>query len=707
MKTSRTSKLLVVFAAFALLAAACGGGDEDGTTATEATTAASVASDTTAAPAASVASDTTAAPAGEPVKIGLVYDIGGRGDQSFNDAAAAGLDRAVAELGVGVSEASANEDGTNREELLALQASEGADLVIGVGFLFGEPMANVSADFPETSFAIVDSEVDAPNVAGLIFAEEQGSFLVGVAAALKTQTGIVGYIGGVNIPLIHAFEAGFLAGVQAAGSDIEVISQYVTEPPDFAGFNDPAAGRVIAQSMFEQGADIIYHAAGGTGGGLFQAAKDYSEANDTHVWAIGVDSDQYLTAGEDFQPYILTSMLKRVDVAVFNTIQAVQAGTFAAGPQVFDLSVDGVGYSTTGGHVNDIVPQLDNWKTRIVAGDVSVSRNPADIGVAPPPAPAAGEPVDIGLVYDIGGRGDQSFNDAAAAGLDRAVAELGVGVSEASANEDGTNREELLALQASEGADLVIGVGFLFGEPMANVSADFPETSFAIVDSEVDAPNVAGLIFAEEQGSFLVGVAAALKTQTGIVGYIGGVNIPLIHAFEAGFLAGVQAAGSDIEVISQYVTEPPDFAGFNDPAAGRVIAQSMFEQGADIIYHAAGGTGGGLFQAAKDYSEANDTHVWAIGVDSDQYLTAGEDFQPYILTSMLKRVDVAVFNTIQAVQAGTFAAGRQVFDLSVDGVGYSTTGGHVNDIAAQLDDFKAQIVSGAIVVSRNPADYGG
>ncbi len=685
------NRLLILLMALGLLVTACGGDDDPSP-------------DTTA----QVTSDTPDAPpsAGEAINVGLVYDIGGRGDQSFNDAAAVGLDRAASELGIEFSEASANEDGTNREELLALQASEGADLVIGVGFLFAEPMANVASEFPETNFAIVDSTVDASNVAGLIFAEEQGSFLVGVAAALKTQTDTVGFIGGVNIPLIHAFEAGFLAGVQAVDPDITIITQYVTEPPDFAGFNDPAAGRVVAQSMFEQGADVVYHAAGGTGSGLFQAAKDYSEANNTHVWAIGVDSDQYLTAGE-FQPHILTSMLKRVDVAVYNTIKAVQDGTFNAGSQVFDLSVDGVGYSTSGGFVDDIVGQLENWNDRIVSGQISVTRDPAELAMAPPPAVAAGEPVNIGLVYDIGGRGDQSFNDAAAAGLDRAAAELSVGTSEASANEDGTNREELLALQASEGANLVIGVGFLFAEPMANVASEFPETNFAIVDSTVDASNVAGLIFAEEQGSFLVGVAAALKTQTDTVGFIGGVNIPLIHAFEAGFLAGVQAVDPDITIITQYVTEPPDFAGFNDPAAGRVISQSMFEQGADVIYHAAGGTGGGLFQAAKDYSEANDTHVWAIGVDSDQYLTSGEDFRPYILTSMLKRVDVAVYNTIKAVQDGTFNAGPQVFDLSVDGVGYSTSGGFVDDIGAEIEDFKQQIVSGTINVSRDPADYQG
>ena len=151
------TRLLIVLAAFGLLAAACGSGEEPGATTAQAT---------------SETPEATQTPAGEPISIGLVYDIGGRGDQSFNDAAAVGIDRAAAELGIDFSEASANEDGTNREELLALQAEEGADLVIGVGFLFGEPMSNTAEAFPDTRFAIVDSVVEAPNVAGLIFSEE-------------------------------------------------------------------------------------------------------------------------------------------------------------------------------------------------------------------------------------------------------------------------------------------------------------------------------------------------------------------------------------------------------------------------------------------------------------------------------------------------------------------------------------------------------
>jgi basic membrane protein A and related proteins len=339
-----SKRFMALFAVLALVVTACGDGDGDGE--------------------------------GEGVPIGLVYDIGGRGDQSFNDSAAAGLDLAVEDFGIEASEASANEDGSNREELLNLQA-ETNDLVFGVGFLFATPMTNAATANPDVNFAIVDdASVDLPNVAGLVFAEEQGSFLVGAAAALKSETGNVGFIGGVNIELIQRFEAGFVAGARAVNPDIEIQIQYITEPPNFDGFTDPASGRVIAQSMFESGADIVYHAAGGSGGGLFQAAREYSEANDTKVWAIGVDSDQYLTAGADVQDYILTSMLKRVDVAVYNTIEAHVNGEFSAGPTVFDLSDDGVGYSTSGGFIDDISDQLEDYKQQIIDGDIQVPTSP-------------------------------------------------------------------------------------------------------------------------------------------------------------------------------------------------------------------------------------------------------------------------------------------------------------------------------------------
>ena len=321
--------------------------------------------------------------------------------------------------------------------------------------------------------------------------------------------------------------------------------------------------------------------------------------------------------------------------------------------------------------------------------------------------------VSVGLVFDIGGRGDQSFNDSAAAGIERAAAELGITFTEASPEPDGSNRGELLQL-AADAHDIVIGVGFLFEGDAAAVGAENPDTMFGVVDSAMinwgaDPPapygdNIAGLVFAEHEGSFLVGAAAALKSETGTIGFIGGVaNVGgLIERFEAGFNAGARAVNPDIEIIGDYITEAPDFDGFNAPDRAKEIALAMYESDADIVYHAAGGSGAGLFQAALEQSEATGSKVWAIGVDSDQYHTADAGVRDYILTSMLKRVDVSIFEMIKSVLDGTMQAGPTTYDLSVDGVGYSTSGGFVDDIADQLEALKGQIVSGEIAVPTEP-----
>ena len=335
------------------------------------------------------------------------------------------------------------------------------------------------------------------------------------------------------------------------------------------------------------------------------------------------------------------------------------------------------------------------------AGDAPETSEADDM---PEDEPMAGEGINVGLTYDIGGRGDQSFNDSAAAGIDRAEAELGISFTEAEPNADGSNRAELLQTQA-DGSGLVIGVGFLFAADVAAVAAENPGVNFAVVDDamlDFDngavplGENIAGLTFAEEQGSFLVGAVAALKSETGTVGFLGGVSgFGLIEKFEAGFEAGAKAVNPDIEIISQYITEFPDFAGFNAPDRGKEIAAAMFAQGADIVYHAAGGSGAGLFEAAAEAS-AGGSKVWGIGVDSDQYNTVDPSVQEYVLTSMLKRVDVSVFEITKAHVDGTFGPGNTVYDLSVDGVGYSTSGGFVDDIVDQLEAFKAQIISGEI-----------
>nr|WP_222132315.1 BMP family ABC transporter substrate-binding protein [Pseudonocardia sp. C8] len=308
------------------------------------------------------------------LKVGLAYDIGGRGDASFNDAAAAGLDRAVAELGLqkaNTREATAqqgeSEDaGTTRLRQLA---QGGFNPIIAVGFNYATGVSTVAKEFPQTRFAIVDDDtVQLPNVTPLVFAEEQGSFLVGVAAALKTQTCKVGFVGGVDNPLIQKFDAGYAQGATAAAPNVQVDSAYISPLGDNSGFNDATRGTEIASGQYDGGADIVFAAAGQSNQGVFAAAQTAQKK------AIGVDSDQYnspqLTQVRDV---IMTSMIKRVDVAVYDYVNAVAGNTVDQLPKRFDLRNDGVGYSTSGGFVDDIRPQLEAYKAAIIAGRIQVS----------------------------------------------------------------------------------------------------------------------------------------------------------------------------------------------------------------------------------------------------------------------------------------------------------------------------------------------
>lgn len=312
------------------------------------------------------------------LKVGLAYDIGGRGDGSFNDAAAAGLQLAVDQLGVVMDNtkelaAAANESEDAATTRLRQLVSEGYNPIIAVGFVYAAPVAAVAAEYPNVRFALVDDpSVDLPNVTPLVFAEEQGSFLVGAAAALKTQTCRVGFVGGVQVPLIQKFEAGFVQGAKAVAPDIEVDVDYISPAGDNSGFNDAAKGNVVATGQLDGGADIIYQAAGGSGRGVFEAVQAAGRS------AIGVDSDQYnVPTLAAVKGVIITSMLKRVDVAVFDFIDAVAAGDTSTLPDVFDLAVDGVGYSTSGGKIDDIVTQLDAYQAAIISGEIDVETTPS------------------------------------------------------------------------------------------------------------------------------------------------------------------------------------------------------------------------------------------------------------------------------------------------------------------------------------------
>ena len=312
---------------------------------------------------------------------------------------------------------------------------------------------------------------------------------------------------------------------------------------------------------------------------------------------------------------------------------------------------------------------------------------------------SAAKVIKVGMAYDVGGRGDQSFNDAAAKGLDKAKAELKADTKEATAvnGEPESAREERLQQLIDAGYTNIVAVGFAYAPAVKKVAAANPDVKFALIDStDATGANITNLTFAEQEGSFLVGAAAALKSKTGNIGFIGGVNVDLIKKFEAGYTMGAKTVNPAIKVQVKYLTQPPDFSGFGDPAKGKTAAEGMFQQGADVVYAAAGGSGSGMFTAASAAGKM------AIGVDSDQALTAPAAVKDVIITSMIKAVDVATFDFIKGLTEGKFTAGNKVFDLKAGGVGYSTTGGKIDDIKTKLEDFKQQIIDGKIVVPTKP-----
>jgi basic membrane protein A len=312
---------------------------------------------------------------------------------------------------------------------------------------------------------------------------------------------------------------------------------------------------------------------------------------------------------------------------------------------------------------------------------------------------ATGDGLDVGIVFDVGGRGDKSFNDGAYLGGVRAARDLGARVHYVEPGE-GSDRESGLRLLAAEGMDLVIGVGFIFSDDISGLAREYPGIRFADVDYAVptDAAgntlpmpaNLVALKFREEEGSFLVGALAALAGHSKKVGFIGGMDIALIHKFEAGYHAGVKYVCPDCEIIAQYAGVTPE--AFRNPGRGKELALSQYAQGVNVIFQAAGSTGLGVFEAARSSNRL------AIGVDADQYAEA----PGHILTSMVKGIDESVFQAIKAVKDSTFKGGVQQFGLAEKGVGYIYDANNraliPDTVRSRLLHIEGEIVAGRIKV---------
>jgi basic membrane protein A len=317
------------------------------------------------------------------VHVGIVFDLGGKDDRSFNAAAWAGCRRAARELPI-VLRAAEPGDPASIEPALRAFAERGYDLTIGVGFAQAPILEEVARDYPRLDFAVIDGVAGRPNVASLVFKEQEGAYLVGMIAARVSRTGVLGFVGGMDIPLIHRFAVGYEEGAHAASPRVRVLANYagITE----AAWNDPGRGRELAASQIGQGADVVFAAAGNTGLGVFDAAEQYG------AYVIGCDSNQnWIKPGR-----VLTSMVKRVDNAVYQIIADRVSGRFHGGVYAYGLANGGIGYAMDA-YNRGLIPaavlrDVEQARRRIVSGQIRVTD--AMAAPAPPAAPArpAGPP---------------------------------------------------------------------------------------------------------------------------------------------------------------------------------------------------------------------------------------------------------------------------------------------------------------------------
>jgi basic membrane protein A len=306
----------------------------------------------------------------------------------------------------------------------------------------------------------------------------------------------------------------------------------------------------------------------------------------------------------------------------------------------------------------------------------------------------------IGLAYDIGGKGDQSFNDAAFSGFQKAEKDFKIGGRDVEPSDNETDADKVQRLEqlAKAGYNPIIGVGFVYAPAVKEVAAKYPKITFGIIDDNtIQAKNVADMVFHEEQSSYLAGVAAAKATKKNHIGFIGGVDIPLIHKFEAGFDQGAKSVNPKIKIESQYLTQTPQEGGFSSPDKGENAANGQIEAGADVIYQAAGLSGQGVIKAAATHK------VWAIGVDSDQYQqSALAKYKDYILGSALKNVGGAVYDLVKSVVEGKPLSGEVRGDLKSGGVGFADSNPKyqaMKDVVAAVNKAKQDIVDGKVTVN--------
>jgi basic membrane lipoprotein Med (substrate-binding protein (PBP1-ABC) superfamily) len=729
MRKSFGSLLALICLIVPLLAACGGGGAAQPTTAPAEPTAAAQATtapEATAAPAATAAPTAAAGTDSSKPRIALVTDLGKVNDGTFNQFAHQGAERAAKEFGLEYKYIETQAQADYQKNIQTF-VDEGYDVIVTVGFLIADATKAAAASHPEIKFVGVDQFYEpgsvTDNLVGLQFREDQAGFLAGALAAMMSESGTVGVVAGQEIPPVKKFKNGFDNGARYVRPDINLLGVYL---PTFV---DPALGASTAEQMTGEGADVIFGAGGPTGSGAIKAAAEKG------TFVIGVDQDEFVTTfangsapGAD---KVLSSAIKRVDNAVYNEIKAIVDGTFKGnGIVVFDAAGEGVGLADFH-QAAETVPanvkaKLDEIFKGLADGSLTTGVDPASGDVVeaevPEPKPfdpnapagaaaggaAAGAAVDpktlkVGLVTDLGKVNDGTFNEFAHKGAVDAQKEFGFEYKyiETTAQADYNANIQTLV---NEGYNVIVTVGFLIADATKAAAAAHPEITFIGVDQYVEpgsaTDNYVGLQFREDQAGFLAGALAAMMSESGTIGIVAGQEIPPVKRFRNAYEIGAKYVRPDINVLGVYLPT------FIDPALGGSTAQQMIGEGADVIMGAGGPTGSGAIKSAAEKG------VFVIGVDQDEYNTTfargsapGAD---KILSSALKRVDVAVAQEIAAVINGTFKGnGIQLFDASTGGIGYADYHDAADavpaGVKAKMEEIFKALAAGSLKTGVDPA----
>ncbi len=651
-----------------------------------------------AAPTEAPAAAATEAPAAAPVtfKACQVTDTGGIDDKSFNATAWKGVEDAIAEFGIEGKYLESTAQ-TDYEKNINAFIQEKCDIIFTVGFLLGDATKAAAEANPDQKFSAIDVTYDPalPNVRGSAYAVDQSGFLNGYLAAAMTKTGKVATYGGIQFPAVTAFMDGYAAGVQhynqVKGAKVEVLGwDPTTQTGLFAGnFDSTDDGRRLGESLLDEGADIIMPVAGPVGEGTLAVLKERKTG-----MVVGVDTDWSVKYPDDAQ-YILSSVLKNMDVFVKDTIKTAMDGKFQGENYLGTLENGGVGIGISSAWKDKIpaetMTELEQLKNDIISGKQSAS--PIKV-VAP-------EGFKACQVSDTGGIDDKSFNATAWKGFQDAQALYGGEIKYLESTAQ-TDYEKNINAFIQEGCNLIVTVGFLLADATKAAATANPAQHFAIIDQTYDPviPNVRGSAYAVDESGFLNGYLAAGMTKTGKVATYGGIQFPAVTAFMDGFAMGVKAYndkhGTAVEVLGwDPATQTGLFAGnFDSTDDGRRLGESLLDEGADIIMPVAGPVGEGTLAVLKERKTG-----MLIGVDTD-WSVKYPDSADYILSSVLKNMDAFVQNTYRAEIDGSFVGENYLGTLKNGGVGIGISSAWKDkipaDLMAEIDQLTKDIIAGTV-----------